>query len=128
MLVASRALRVGSWIFGTWQLGVGSWILRVVMKNVAIVFGLSITAVFVILGGATTAGADMPVARGLMPEAQDQTPAAPAFEVASIKPSSPNPNSPLGMIPMVLPAANGPHHVRSWGSSSSRNVARSKCS
>ena len=32
---------------------------------------------------------------------------APAFEVASIKPSSPNPNSPLGMIPMVMPSANG---------------------
>ena len=31
----------------------------------------------------------------------------PAFEVVSVKPSSPNSNSPLGPIPMVMPAANG---------------------
>ena len=38
---------------------------------------------------------------------QDQAPqATPAFEVVSVKPSNPNPNSPL-MIPMVLPAGNG---------------------
>ena len=38
---------------------------------------------------------------------QTQPAAAPSFEVASVKPSTPNPNSPLGTIPMVLPAANG---------------------
>jgi len=39
---------------------------------------------------------------------QAQAPsAAPAFEVVSVKPSAPNPSSPLGMIPMVLPAGNG---------------------
>jgi len=32
---------------------------------------------------------------------------APAFEVASVKPSSPNSSSPLGMIPLVIPAPNG---------------------
>ena len=31
----------------------------------------------------------------------------PAFEVASVKPSSPNAGSPIGMIPMVMPGANG---------------------
>ena len=39
---------------------------------------------------------------------QAQAPAAsPAFEVVSVKPSAPNASSPLGMIPMVLPAGNG---------------------
>jgi uncharacterized protein (TIGR03435 family) len=38
---------------------------------------------------------------------QNQAPqATPAFEVVSVKPSNPNPNSPL-MIPMVLPVGNG---------------------
>ena len=31
----------------------------------------------------------------------------PAFEVVSVKPSSPNSSSPLGPVPMVIPAANG---------------------
>ena len=31
----------------------------------------------------------------------------PAFEVVSVKPSNPNSTSPLGAVPMVLPAANG---------------------
>lgn len=34
-------------------------------------------------------------------------PLSPAFEVASVKPSSPNPNSPVGPVPMVLPAGSG---------------------
>ena len=39
---------------------------------------------------------------------QAQTPSAsPAFEVVSVKPSNANPSGPLGMIPMVLPTANG---------------------
>ena len=36
-----------------------------------------------------------------------QAPAALAFEVASVKPSNPNPSSPLGAIPMVMPPLNG---------------------
>jgi len=40
--------------------------------------------------------------------AQEKQPEpSPAFEVASVKPSSPNTSSPLGAIPMVIPAANG---------------------
>ncbi len=38
------------------------------------------------------------------PAAQEKSP---AFEVASVKPSNPNPNGPLGMFPMVMPAPNG---------------------
>jgi uncharacterized protein (TIGR03435 family) len=38
---------------------------------------------------------------------QAQQPTGPSFEVASVKPSNPNPTSPLGMIPMILPSANG---------------------
>ena len=40
--------------------------------------------------------------------AQEKQPEpSPAFEVASVKPSSSNTSSPLGAIPMVMPAANG---------------------
>ena len=46
------------------------------------------------------------ISMGIRAQEKEST-AAPAFEVASIKPSSPNANSPLGMIPMVLPGANG---------------------
>jgi len=41
-------------------------------------------------------------------QAQEKTSQAPpAFEVASVKPSSPNPGSPLGMLPVAMPAPNG---------------------
>ena len=33
--------------------------------------------------------------------------AAPAFEVASVKPSNPSSSGPIGMLPMVMPAPNG---------------------
>ena len=36
-----------------------------------------------------------------------QTPASPAFEVASIKPSNPDPNNPLSIVPLVLPQPGG---------------------
>jgi len=49
-----------------------------------------------------------------------QQPIAPQFEVASVKPSNPNPSGPLGSIPMMLPpmggrftATNVP--LRCWG-------------
>ena len=93
-----------------WELGlgIGSWELGVDMKSAALA-GIVIMTAIVILGGVAVR-ADVPAARSLKPEAQDLTPAAqgqPAFEVASVKPSNPNPDSPLGMIPMVLPSANG---------------------
>jgi uncharacterized protein (TIGR03435 family) len=36
-----------------------------------------------------------------------QTPAAPAFEVASVKPSNPDPSNPLSMVPMAMPQPGG---------------------
>src|ERR1044072_8116316 len=63
----------------------GSWIVGVDMRKADIaLFGISLTLI--------------PV------HAQDKPP---AFEVVSVKPSSPNSSSPLGMIPMVMPAPNG---------------------
>src|SRR4030095_1548576 len=75
------------------------------MKSIELMTGVGIVTAIVILGGVVRA--DMPAARSLKPETQDQIPAPRAFEVVSVKPSNPNPNSPLGMIPMVLPSANG---------------------
>jgi uncharacterized protein (TIGR03435 family) len=41
-------------------------------------------------------------------QAQEKQPQpSPAFEVASVKPSNPNNGSPMGMIPLVMPAPNG---------------------
>lgn len=40
----------------------------------------------------------------LLAQAPPQAPAAKTFEVASVKPSNPNPTGPLGGTPMVLPA------------------------
>jgi uncharacterized protein (TIGR03435 family) len=51
-----------------------------------------VTAVFIAAGAVIFAQAPPP------------NPAAPAFEVASVKPSNPNPVGPLGATPMVLPA------------------------
>jgi uncharacterized protein (TIGR03435 family) len=53
---------------------------------------LGVTVVFIAAGAVTFGQAPPPV------------PAAPAFEVASVKPSNPNPVGPLGATPMVLPA------------------------
>ena len=41
---------------------------------------------------------------GIFAQAPPSVPAAPSFEVASVKPSNPNPAGPLGAAPMVLPA------------------------
>src|SRR4026208_2451460 len=69
------------------RLEFGNWRLEVDMKTLALTVGIvGLTAV-------------------AMAAMQAQAPsAAPAFEVVSVKPSAPNPSSPLGMIPMVLPA------------------------
>ena len=40
----------------------------------------------------------------LLAQAPPPAPAAQTFEVASVKPSNPNPTGPLGATPMVLPA------------------------
>jgi uncharacterized protein (TIGR03435 family) len=79
------------------------------MKNLSSTrAGVTICAMMLVT---LTANADAPVAQSSKTETQHKPaahdPAAPGFEVASVKLSDPNPGSPLGMIPMVLPAGNG---------------------
>ena len=41
-------------------------------------------------------------------QVQGQTTAAPTFEVASVKPSNPDPANPLSALPLILPGGAGP--------------------
>src|SRR5688572_17480226 len=77
---------------GSWALGVGRWALMcfgVDMKKLALALvGLALTAI------------------GVWAQEKQPEP-SPAFEVASVKPSSPNSSSSFGGFPMVMPAPNG---------------------
>ena len=70
------------------RLEVGSWELGDMRKLTLALIGISFAAIGV---------------RAQEKAAQ----AAPAFEVASVKPSNPSSSGPIGMLPMVMPAPNG---------------------